>query len=174
MVSIVRALALFYTPITLYTQLTESFFITLYSRRAPEEMITYNDNTTTANNDASSLSSNNIYSKQLLSEKVDIYSLGNTLYVLLTGSEPLGKEHKQRRLKSVSNLVAKGEYQVTFPDEYENSSHPAIVAIREAIRSCWQLDPNKRPAAIDIANGLFLKLETMWENENETVKDESN
>lgn len=169
MVSIVRALALCYTPITLYTQLTESFFITLYySRRAPEEMITYNDNTTTAINDASSLSSNNIYPKQLLSEKVDIYSLGNTLYVLLTGSEPLGKEHKQRRLKSVSNLVAKGEYPVTFPDEYENSSHPAIVAICEAIRSCWQLDPNERPAAIDIANGLFLKLETMWENETQS------
>ena len=157
------------TPQSHYILNLQVYFITLYySRRAPEEMITYNDNTTTANNDAPSLSSNKIYPKQLLSEKVDIYSLGNTLYVLLTGSEPLGKEHKQRRLKSVSNLVAKGEYPVTFPDEYENSSHPAIVAICEAIRSCWQLDPNKRPAAIDIANGLFLKLETMWENETQS------
>jgi len=142
---------------------TCSLFSLHIFRRAPEEMIIYNDNTTAV--DASS-SPNDIYPKQPLSEKVDIYSLGNTLYVLLTGSEPLGKEHKQRRLKNVSNLLANGKYPVTFPDEYENSSNVAIVALRDAIRSCWQLDPNKRPAAIDIANGLFMKLETIWNDEN--------
>lgn len=99
-----------------------------------------------------------IYPKQLLSEKVDIYSLGNTLFVLLTGLEPRGKEHKQQRLKQVSNLVAKGEYP-QFPLEYKSSTDPAVAAIRKAIISCWEPNPNLRPSAMEIASTLFLALD---------------
>ena len=123
------------------------------NRRAPEEMIVYSDsNSTTTDENA------DIYPKKLLSEKVDIYSLGNTLFVLLTGLEPRGKEHKQRRLKQVSNLVAEGEYP-QFPLEYESSTDPAVVAIRQAILSCWQHNPSLRPSAMEIATRLFLALD---------------
>lgn len=101
-----------------------------------------------------------VYPRHVLSEKVDVYSLGNTLYVLLTGLEPQGKEHKQRRLKSVSNRVAHGEH-AQFTDEYANSADPAIGAIRNAIRSCWESDPDIRPAAIEVAQDLFAALDEL-------------
>lgn len=99
-----------------------------------------------------------IYPKKPLSEKVDIYSLGNTLFVLLTGLEPRGKEHKQLRLKQVSNIVADGEYP-QFPLEYESSTDPAVAAICQAIRSCWEPNPSLRPSAMEIASRLFLALD---------------
>ena len=114
--------------------------------RAPEEMILYSN---------SSSNEKVTYPKQLLSEKVDIYSLGTVLYMLLTGNEPLGgKEHKKRRLKSVSNEVSRGEYPA-LPSEYEQSIDPIVVAFRNAIRSCWTLEPEKRPMAMEIANDLL-------------------
>lgn len=111
--------------------------------RAPEEMILYSNS-----------SSKVTYPTQLLSEKVDIYSLGTLLYMLLTGIEPLGKEHKKRRLKSVSNEVSRGRA-TTLPDEYEQSIDPIVSAFRNAIRSCWTLEPEKRPMAMEIANDLL-------------------
>ena len=113
--------------------------------RAPEEMILYSN---------SSSEEKVTYPKQVLSEKVDICSLGTVLYMLLTGNEPLGKEHKKRRLKIVSNEVSRGEYP-ELPDEYEQSIDPIVVAFRSAIRSCWKLDPEKRPTAMEIATELL-------------------
>lgn len=119
--------------------------------RAPEEMILYEN--TTANGITE------IYPELKLTEKVDIYSLGNTLYVLLTGTEPRGKENKHQRHKRVSNEVARG-YLPSFGD-YEASSNPSTVAIREAIAACWEKDPRKRPTAEAIAQGLFAALDRM-------------
>ena len=109
-----------------------------------------------------------IYPEKRLSEKVDVYSLGNTLYVLLTGLEPRGKEHKQRRLKSVSNVVASGEKPL-FPKEYSNTTSLAINAIKRAINSCWEPDANLRPAAIDIAQGLFEALGELKQSSSNTI-----
>ena len=100
------------------------------------------------------------FPKNRLSEKVDIYSLGNTLYVLLTGIEPRGKEHKTKRLKQVSKDVALGK-RPTFPAEYLNSTHPAIEAIRRAITLCWEPDPSLRPTAKEISEGLSAALDDL-------------
>ena len=109
-----------------------------------------------------------IYPEKLLSEKVDVYSLGNTLYVLLTGLEPRGKEHKQRRLKSVSNAVASGEKPL-FPEEYSNSTSLAINAIKRAINLCWEPDANLRPAAIYIARGLSDALDELKQSSSNNI-----
>jgi len=92
-----------------------------------------------------------------LTEKVDIYSLGNTLFVLLTGTEPRGKNNKKRRLKQVSKELAIG-LKPAFPVKYQESYDPAIVAIRNAIIRCWDADPRRRPSATEIANQLYTEL----------------
>lgn len=112
--------------------------------RSPEEMqsVSYNNN--------------NRESKRL-DEKVDVYSLGNTLFVLLTGTEPRGKKNKKKRFIQVSRELADG-LKPTFPPKYIESDDPFVVAIRNAIMHCWEHDPNRRPFAIDIANELYAAL----------------
>mmetsp|Transcript_42094 Transcript_42094/g.75942 ORF Transcript_42094/g.75942 Transcript_42094/m.75942 type:complete len:583 (-) Transcript_42094:22-1770(-) len=117
--------------------------------RAPEEMILY------ANITGNKMIE--VYPKTMLSEKVDVYSLGNTLFVLLTGMEPRGKEHKAQRFKNVSNIVAHGEYP-SF-GKYSNSTDPAVEAIRQAILLCLQPDPNIRTSAMEIAKRLLAALD---------------
>ena len=85
--------------------------------------------------------------------------------MLLTGSEPLGKEHKKRRLKSVSNQVSRGEYP-SLSNEYEQSIDPVVVAFRNAIKSCWRLESEKRPSAIEIANALLEVLDDMKQQQS--------
>ncbi len=113
--------------------------------RSPEEMqsFSYNDN--------------NQESKRLLDEKVDVYSLGNTLFVLLTGTEPRGKKNKKKRFMQVSRELADG-LKPTFPPKYIESDDPFVIAIRNAIMLCWEPDSDRRPFAIDIANELYAAL----------------
>ena len=121
------------------------------TRHAPEETIAYNSSAGEIPEQGPG---------KRISEKADVYSLGNTFYVLLTGLEPRGKEDKRRRHASVSDLVA-GGVRPTFPEGYTNATDPAIVAIREAIRLCWEPDPRDRPAAMEVAKFLYAALEKL-------------
>ena len=95
-----------------------------------------------------------------LDEKVDVYALGNTLFVLLTGTEPRGKKQKKQRLIQVSQELANG-LKPAFPSKYEESDNPAIVAIRNAITLCWEPDPRRRPSAVEIADQLYKALSNL-------------
>lgn len=117
--------------------------------RAPEEMIQYN---------------------HTVNEKVDVYSLGNTLFVLLTGLEPRGKEHKQRRYNNVSISVANGEIP-TFPKAYAESTDLVVSAIRDAIIQCWEPDPNRRVPSHQVAQSLYNALVKLKEQKQEQASD---
>ena len=95
-----------------------------------------------------------------LDEKVDVYALGNTLFVLLTGTEPRGKKQKKQRLKQVSQEVANG-LKPAFPSKYEESDNPVVVVIRNAITLCWEPDPRQRPSAVEIAGRLYAALSNL-------------
>ena len=114
--------------------------------RAPEEMIQFND--TNKNSTAADDGTRRV------DEKTDIYSLGNTLFVLLTGLEPRGKKHKQLRYDNVSKAVANGEMPA-FPNAVAESKNLAVTALRGAITKCWEPDPRLRPESAKIAQFLY-------------------
>ena len=100
-------------------------------------------------------------------EKVDIYSLGNIIYNLLTGYTPRGATNKER-MENVQKQVKKGippmldRFGSKF---YTTSDKPAISAMREAINKCYQPDPTKRSSAREITNILFKAMnETQGKN----------
>ena len=116
--------------------------------RAPEEMIVYNKTNTDGANGTI----------HYINEKADVYALGNNLFVLLTGVEPRGKEHKKLRYDNVSLALAKGETP-QFPRHIAESTDPAITAIRDAITRCWERDQDTRPQSAEIAQFLYNALE---------------
>ena len=95
------------------------------------------------------------------SEKVDVFSLGNIIYNLLTGHSPRGPT-RQDRMQFQANQVKRGIPPI-LDKIYSTSNQPAVVAMREAVNKCYQPDPQKRSSAREIATGLLKVL-------NETMK----
>ena len=88
-----------------------------------------------------------------LIEKVDVYSLGNIIYYLLTGHSPRGQTTPSRA-EEQRNLVRQGVPPTLHP-LYLESTNPSIAAMRYALERCYEPDPKKRPSAQFIANILI-------------------
>jgi len=72
-------------------------------------------------------------------EKVDVYSMGNIFYVLLTGKYPWEKLNKDE----AKDAVIAGK-RPEIDSQYLESEDPLIQAIVKAIGDCWIHDPDKR------------------------------
>lgn len=88
-------------------------------------------------------------------EKIDVFSLGNVLYFLLTGKEPFQDE---MTAEDAIEHVKKGG-RVSISEEIKSSTHPFDKAILKALDMCFVYDPEKRSSARAVANVLHQALE---------------
>ena len=101
---------------------------------------------------------------QPLTEKIDIYSLGNILWDILTTHSPRGKMTKDRMDKTRPK-VAKGELP-PWPEDFNQTKllvDPALMAIEKAMRKCLRVKPEDRPTAGEIADELSQAIENLPE-----------
>jgi len=83
-------------------------------------------------------------------EKVDVYSMGNIFYVLLTGEYPFGEMEKKAALAA----IMEGK-RADIPEEYRKSQDPLVQAIIKVIQMCWHQEPEKRATSRSVEQ--FLK-----------------
>jgi serine/threonine protein kinase len=94
----------------------------------------------------------------IVTEKIDVYALGNVLYRLAVGASPwkrpgskkLSREEKDEtaRLKRTNGTLP------AIPDDIVNSPDPAIQALLQAMHLCYRFDPLKRPTAAQVVTAL--------------------
>ena len=117
--------------------------------RAPEEMHFHLDNYT---------------NPAPLTEKIDIYSLGNIMWDILTTHSPRGKMTKELEA-NVRPSVARGELP-TWPSDFNKTrltTDPALAAIDKAMRKCLRANPEDRPTAGEIADELSEAIDNLPE-----------
>lgn len=96
----------------------------------------------------------------VLTNKIDIYALGNILFRFATGRTPW-KIEKQPRLtpeqkEEVSMLKRNGTLPpLIFPGRFgKQRDDPATEALLDIMKQCYLLEPAKRPNAIQVVNRL--------------------
>jgi len=89
------------------------------------------------------------YLLQPETEKIDVFSLGNVLYFLLTGKEPF--LDKMSSLDAIE-LIKKGKHVSITDDDILSSTHPFDTTTLKALDMCFVYDPKKRSSAREVAN----------------------
>jgi serine/threonine protein kinase len=91
------------------------------------------------------------YFDKPLDETIDVYSFGNTIYVLLTGLWPF-YDVTDDRVEEVHEMVRNGK--TPFVDSrYRNRSLEEAILV-EIMEDCWSYNPKDRPDMISIVNRL--------------------
>jgi len=90
------------------------------------------------------------YRYDVQDEKVDVYSLGNSLYVILTKMWVF--EGKKKSYKAKEKI--KAGVRPTIPTSIKESRHPADAAILKAIERSWVDPPAERASAQEIVDIL--------------------
>jgi len=104
-----------------------------------------------------------------VSEKTDVYSLGNLLFQVMTRHQPWTWLEPNGRPTLDEIAKSKLEGKTPFiPNKFVNSTDMSIQALYHAIRACFTQDPTKRPTAYQVSYGLSQVLKWMEEG-NKTV-----
>mmetsp|Transcript_9812 Transcript_9812/g.16305 ORF Transcript_9812/g.16305 Transcript_9812/m.16305 type:complete len:486 (-) Transcript_9812:232-1689(-) len=88
-----------------------------------------------------------------IDEKIDVYSLGNLIFYILTSKFPRGFENSKRR-KKIRNRVASG-IPPRLATQFVQSKDPATKALVEALSACFEANPKKRASSREVANALL-------------------
>jgi len=90
------------------------------------------------------------YNGDHFTAKIDVYSLGNVLYAILTKHDPFYKRSSDEAIE----LIKHGE-KPPFPNELWGSEELAII---EAINLCWVENPKDRSNTREVESFLRRKL----------------
>ena len=98
-----------------------------------------------------------------VTEKVDVYALGEVLFHILTTHGPRGKM-KKYRMEEVRTLVRQGNRPTMFEPFVSGGvdghlkKNPVVKAFMKAMDLCFEMDPAKRGTAIQVARVLHKAL----------------
>lgn len=93
------------------------------------------------------------YTYDLESEKVDIYSMGNIFFALVTKEWPFEEdEEKDAKIKVINGKRPK------IPRAMRESNDPADKALLKVTAMCWEQDPQLRPTALEAKDFLAAEL----------------
>lgn len=88
--------------------------------------------------------------------------MGHIFFRLICGHEPWNKlEPGGRPSKEEVNIKVQQGKLPFIPDDIIHTDNPEVIAIRDAMLSCYTFDPAQRPSARDIANALDKALEML-------------
>lgn len=89
------------------------------------------------------------YAYEVETEKIDVYSMGNVFYAILSGLMPF----EGIKAEKANKQVMEGK-RPKIPSEVKESEDIAIQAILAATKKCWIQDPKERPPASEIRDEL--------------------
>lgn len=98
------------------------------------------------------------YAYTVETEKVDIFSLGNIFYTIITNIDPWEDTPSEKANKA----VMEGK-RPKVPSSIKSSEDPADLAIRKMMYKCWEQKPDDRPRARYMAD-YFLKKLNEWDD----------
>ena len=82
-------------------------------------------------------------------EMIDVYSMGNVFYTILSGEMPFEGQKESKAQKKVMDGI-----RPNIPSEVLEDDDVAIKALVSATKQCWAQEPNDRPKASSIAKEL--------------------
>ena len=97
-------------------------------------------------------------------EKVDIYSLGNLIYSIVTGNWPFEKELDHPHGTPEMRALVKSGKRPHISNAIFKSEDPYVQAMLHAVNMCWPQDPNDRATAREVQDYLAQHLPATHHN----------
>lgn len=112
------------------------------------------------------------YAYEIETEKIDVYSMGNVFYAILSGLMPF----EGMKTEKANKQVMEGK-RPKIPSEVKESEDIAIQAILAATKKCWEQDPMERPPASEIRDELKsvmerIKKENVTKTKTQSAEDQ--
>ena len=105
------------------------------------------------------------YAFAIENEMVDIYSMGNIFYSILSGIMPFeGQKESKAKNKVLDGIRPK------IPDEIKESKDIAIQTLISVTKKCWSKKPKSRPSAASVRDELKELMDQMMMNTTATTK----